>query len=383
MKQTREKKFFPKIRPNDKCIMRTWYVEYWFLNSTGNFAKRKFYGSINKYETIEARQLAAQKIVDYILKHNTPPPKRPGQRKIKQPLAHSNSSIVWEIAESFISYKKERLRPKSICTYTGVLEHFIMWIDSNFGSLKIEKVTESLAMEYLQSIELGGNTKNKKLVVLKMFFTWAIKRKLIKCENPFQNLDSYCKSVQPYSAYTPEQRHKLKKVIEYQDPQMWLACMMLFYTFIRPGEQRLLKIENIFLDGNKIEIPANVSKNGKHQVVQIPNQLQYLLLDYGVKKYPQNYYLFSHNGKPGTVPVGINYLRNKHVFYLQKASIDNTRYKFYSWKHTGASAAAQAGIPVKDIQLQLRHHSLDQTDQYLKSLGVMDNDRIKNNFPNV
>lgn len=39
-----------------------------------------------------------------------------------------------------------------------------------------------------------------------------------------------------------------------------------------------------------------------------------------------------------------------------------TDYTLYSWKHSG--------VDIKSIQNQCRHHSLEQTDIYLKSLGL-------------
>lgn len=59
------------------------------------------------------------------------------------------------------------------------------------------------------------------------------------------------------------------------------------------------------------------------------------------------------------------------------------RYGFYSWKHTGAVMAVKGGINIKDLQLQLRHHSLDMVNEYLKNLGVTDSERLLNHFPGI
>ncbi len=44
---------------------------------------------------------------------------------------------------------------------------------------------------------------------------------------------------------------------------------------------------------------------------------------------------------------------------------------------------AKAGGSLKDLQLQWRHHSLDQVDAYLKDLGVHESSFVKNNFPEL
>lgn len=45
-------------------------------------------------------------------------------------------------------------------------------------------------------------------------------------------------------------------------------------------------------------------------------------------------------------------------------------YTLYSWKHSGVVAAYNAGVDIKTIQNHCRHQSLEQTDIYLKSLGL-------------
>jgi site-specific recombinase XerD len=49
----------------------------------------------------------------------------------------------------------------------------------------------------------------------------------------------------------------------------------------------------------------------------------------------------------------------------------------YSWKHTGVVSAFQAGLNIKLIQELLRHHSLEMTDIYLKSLGLTINKEVE------
>ncbi len=38
---------------------------------------------------------------------------------------------------------------------------------------------------------------------------------------------------------------------------------------------------------------------------------------------------------------------------------------------------------IKYLQMQLRDHSMDMLNEYLKNLGVMDSDRIRDLFPAI
>jgi integrase len=382
MKKPKEKKFFPILRDYKKSLTRKWYIEYKFLNNEGKLCKSKYSGDINHYNTVEQREEEAQKAIDYINKFADTPPKRPGSRKAL-PVGLQDESLLIKLVEDFLHQRKSRVRSKSYSTYKSVVYNFIHWLNENkYSSSKIKYFGEDLASKYIDSLSpLANNTKNKHLVVLRMLFKYALKSKVIK-SNPFESVDGFSKVAVPAAAFTPEQRYRLRREIEGEDPQLWLFCMMIFYTFIRPGELRMLKVENVWLDEHKIEIPAEVSKNKKRQFVQIPTQLAVMLEDMDIRQYPGNYYLFTADGYPGLKHVSINYMSNRFRNYLVKLKFSK-RHVLYSWKHTGAAACAKAGIPVKDIQLQLRHHSLDQTDQYLKSMGLFETERIKNLFPDV
>jgi len=45
--------------------------------------------------------------------------------------------------------------------------------------------------------------------------------------------------------------------------------------------------------------------------------------------------------------------------------------------------AIKAGIGVKQLQIQLRHHSLDETDKYLRQMGVRDVGNLRSDFPGI
>ncbi len=53
-----------------------------------------------------------------------------------------------------------------------------------------------------------------------------------------------------------------------------------------------------------------------------------------------------------------------------RAGIEDKDVTMYSWKHTGNCNAYRAGADIKALQQQNRHHSLEMTDVYLRSMGL-------------
>ena len=136
-----------------------------------------------------------------------------------------------------------------------------------------------------------------------------------------------------------------------------MACLLQYYCFIRPNELRQLKVEYVNISAGYIEVPGTISKNRKTQKVAIPTPLFTELQS--LTHFEPELYIF---GGPGTKPPSRDNLSKAYKKVLENLKIKG-RYGFYSWKHTGVVKAWRAGINLKDLQMQLRHHSLDMVNE--------------------
>jgi len=158
-----------------------------------------------------------------------------------------------------------------------------------------------------------------------------------------------------------------------------LFVRFMYYCFIRPKELRCLKVGDVLLEEGEIRVPSSASKNSKTQFIVIPDHflpdLEFLY------ERPPGSYIFPSPRDPSK-PLSKNVMYERHKIILNELNFGDG-YTLYSWKHTGAVAAAKAGISVKELQLQLRHHSLDETDKYLRQMGVKDLANLKVTFPKI
>jgi integrase len=381
MKKQKEKKIFPKIRNCKNSLSSRWYIEYVTANNQNQIVRRKYYGDINKFNTVKARQKEAERIIKSYSETGIFPDKK-GSKSIKPDLlpAASGSLISW--LNYYIEDKKKYLRAYTLKNYENKVNSLIRWLQANnFENLKPENLNPSLAKAWLNSLSVSNHTYNHYITNLSGAYNFFIKMKLVK-NNPFSEIGKLPKLITPAATFTRQQIEVLKKDIKFSDPQLWLFCQLMYYCFIRPGELRFLRVGDIDLSKQKILVRAEISKNKKSQNVAIPIQLFKELEQLRLHQYSDDFYLFSLNYKPGNCVLGYHNARNRFNIYLEKYNF-SSKYKLYSWKHTGAAMCAMAGMPVKDLQLQLRHHSLDMVDRYLKGLGVMDMQRIVNNYPDI
>jgi integrase len=175
----------------------------------------------------------------------------------------------------------------------------------------------------------------------------------------------------------------ITKALQERDPQLLFASKFLFYCSIRPGnELRFLTIGNLDLFRGTINVSASRAKKRLSRIVTIPQHFLDELLQMGLDKLPSKYYLLSHHGSPGPTHLGKNTLRNRWFTIRKNLNLPDY-YKFYSWKHTGNVCAADAGIPLRQIQLQNGHSSIRTTEIYMKNKAGNINTEVKNSWPSM
>jgi integrase len=355
----REKKIFsPEIRSYGDDITKRWRVEWWEPLNNGYSAKRKAdYGNINTGSTIEERHKLAAKLIKTITAGFSIPRPR-------------------NFLEQIIDAGTLDWRTKTVSTYKTVATSFTQFI----GEKKLSTATAAQVNSFLlETAQKKGSktTVGKYRTILRALYQRAVDAGKITV-NPVEKTKRIKQEHQSLHFFSDAQIQSFKDVD--MPAQLWLAIRLLFYCFIRPGEQRHMRIGWINFEYAFIEIPAAYSKNGKTEKVAIPENF---LKEIGhLREFPPRYYVLSKDLNPGTEMIGKNWLNSAHKKVLTALRIVGN-YAFYSWKHTGAVKAVKAGINIKDLQLQLRHHSLDMVNEYLKNLGILDSEDLRYRFPNI
>lgn len=356
-----EKKFLSvKLKPDTLDLSKRWYIECYELTHMGQGKRRiQLYGDINKGKSVDERLDRANKIISRLQRQ-----KEPEQKKSLLRIA--------------IEHDRLNLRPKTFRTYETIVKSFENFI----GGRNMQLVTKAIVNQYFDRLNDSGlkrTTIPKYRNILHCLYNKAIAYDLCT-NNPVDKIPTMKRSTVSLQYFNDIQIRRLRDEISADNPQLWLAIQLMFYCFIRPGEQRLLRINDMNLDYGFIEIRGEISKNKKTEKVIIPDifipDLRRLA------KFPYNYYVLSKNGHPGTEPIPSNLLNYQHSKYLKKLEITG-RYAFYSWKHTGVVKCVQNGLNIRDIQNQLRHHSLDMVQEYLKNLGVLESIDLRLRYPHL
>jgi integrase len=319
----------------------------WYLEAIIDDKRVKKYGSINRYHTVLERLAAADELLVQL--QNKP---------IKR--------VLRTVSFDWLENNKYRWRIKSYQTVKSKLTVFFDWLAGR-------ALSSSALLNFLQHIGQCGRsrtTHNNYLRIFKMVNTecWKIK-------DLFDEVRPLRAEAIPAKYFTRTQIDFLRDKLAALNPEVLLFAQFQYFCFIRPGELRLLRVDDIALDEARILIRGAISKNRKEQYVCIPAAFVPVLEAALIGRNPSDY-VFG-----GLVPHCKDFIAKKHQTILKGLHFDTARYKLYSWKHTGAVAAVRAGVHIKELQIQLRHHSLDQVNAYLRQLGVTDLEKLAQNFP--
>lgn len=369
----------------EKKVNKRWFVRVKVPDFVkGCFVWRKCYGDINKYHTVQERQEAAEKLVqEIILTQNYKILQ--GSRKPGYVSEKFHTDTIFQFNKQ-LQIRSHRIRHSSYRKYAAMIKNLEIWLlKSGKKNLPLGAFSQEHAHAFLHYLlidcKLSHQSYNSHLQLFKSFF-----KELIVCKtvagNPFIGIEGMSRNNVPALYFQAQQVTLLKGIISHRDKQLWLFIQFIYYCFIRPGELRQLKVKDIIFSEGKIIINPSISKNKKQQFVSIPQVFLNELKLQGINSYPGDNYIFGNCGMPGLVPLAVNSMKNRHQPILKELQFD-TRHKLYSWKHTGAIACAKSGMPLKDLQMQLRHHSLDQVNTYLAGMLVYESDFIKNCFPEL
>ncbi len=269
--------------------------------------------------------------------------------------------------------ERRGLRAKSHSTHRSKITIFCKWLSDN-KIYRLERITKEHAELFLNTVGHSATTRNHYRTYLRSSFNNLIEAKLTK-SNPFDGIKKRPEARRARKFFTARQIAELSAVIEKENPLLWMGCKMLYYCFIRNTEQSELLLDDVYPLDASITVHASYSKNKRTQPVVIPDAYLHDVQQWHDRQCAVGAkYFFTVDGKK--VSRG-DWFTKQHAKILKRLGYDTEQYSFYSWKNTGAVNFYRAQKDIKALQLQLRHHSLDQVDEYLRSMGVIDNPNIR------
>ena len=362
----------------DACgdITKRWFVYYSFRSpDTGKY--RRFQHWVpQKILTCSGRRDKAHEMIRTI------------NQKLRMgfnPFAHLEKKYTsLSIAIKYVlSIKENSCRKRTHHTYASMVKKFNEWLNiKNLGKLPVDDFNYYHAqdfMDYTKSkLHNGNRTYNNRVTAMRTMFKMLVKREWIMV-NPFEKIEMLPEEDPPIIAFTTDELIKMQDKLPAWNYDLYVCACLIFYCFIRPQELVRLQVSNFHLVNHAIMIPGKVSKNKKQEVVQIPDALMPILMKLDLQ-YPGHFYVFAKNQKRGRNEYAPTRIAEAWREFAEHYGIEKN---IYSLKHTGVGMAIESGINVRDLQLHLRHSSLEMTQIYLDKFNNSPSAKLSKNFPDL
>lgn len=183
-------------------------------------------------------------------------------------------------------------------------------------------------------------------------------------------------------AYDRSQLRPLLGHIKVKYPNLYICCLITYGSWLRPHEEiRLLTKADFKKDNTEIHLTGGDNKGGKVRVVYIPEYIQ-AELNPILSKLRFNDNIFTRMRNPFNESY-FNTQWSRAWEEMFRLGLVREHQTIYSFRHTAAVELYRKTKDVYLIQKLLGHSSITVTLKYLRSLGEVNTDELKNAAPDL
>lgn len=219
---------------------------------------------------------------------------------------------------------------------------------------------------------------------LKTVFGWMLERNLVT-SNPATPIKTETLARQPgRPTLTDNERETLfAKLRQNGHLELLLACLMEYYTYIRPNELYRVKVKYLNYADQTITVPADISKNRKTAKVTLPAVVIKLMIELGIHEHRGEDYIFGKGLKCSPVRGTSKQFGKYWDRYVACENgicpeLGERGVVFYSLKNSGITDMLHRGVPSTVVRDQARHQDLSTTEIYGRSSLLKAPDELKN-----
>ena len=362
---------FPKLHTGSK-----WYVDFYAYDpATDTMRRKKFH--LDNIEKITERRKRANEMIESLTKLL-----RSGWSPWINAETNRSYTLLEDALQKYEAYVERMPKYKTRKSYTSRLNIFRKYNASRLLPIRyVYQYDTAFVSDFLDYIfldrETNARTRNNYRQWCASLATFFIEKQYLTT-NPVEKIKTIAETGKKRQPLTAQMLHELEKHLRDANPYFFLACMMEYYTFIRPEELTHVKLADINIKEQSVFISAEVSKNKHDGKVGLNAKIIMFMIDLGVFKYPNDYYLFGPKvSRPSAKRSDSEMFRRKWNTLVRKGLGWADCYQFYSLKDSGLRDLANAeGIVI--ARDQARHTDVATTNKYLQGRDAPVHEETKN-----
>ena len=371
-----------KLYHGNKDLSKSWFVYFYYLNpESGKFKRFRFKAQINRIHNIRERMKQGKllvKAVNELLQSGWTPF-----------ILSDNVGTQWERIDLSLNHllglKKKTVTKRTLESYANAVSRFINWLsEKGLNETPPELIKRNHIVEYLDEFtnihELSANTRNNHLNLIRSMFSVLYSKEVID-RNPASGIPKLATVYGEKN--TPMSDQETQTVVEYLEkvnPRFLLFINLHYGCGLRPVEICRLKVIDVDIERGEILIKGTESKAHKRDHVTVPAYLLEDLAKY-LQQRKRTWPLFSRSFADTSFPL----IRNRVSELWKKLVKDELGIDkdMYSLRHKSSVDMHDAGFNMFEIRDRLRHSSVTQTEQYMRSIVSRNKEKLRNNMPKL
>ncbi len=281
--------------------------------------------------------------------------------RINRPLNRDHDDILLlDVLNEYVEIvlKGKASQPKARGILAHYLEFFeianITWVSEWTWDIQQRYIAWRRECIRLQGFEGKNETLRRELGVLRAALNTYWKRGYMSTQKPIEGLPG---SPARERFLTQEEFQQL--LAECRRPHLRLFVLLAVHTMQRPGAIFDLRVEQVDLDRGRIDFlpPGETQSNKRKPIVPISNTLR-PFLERALQDSVSGF-IVEQDGRP------LRGVRHSFRRACERAGL-GTDVTPYTLRHTGATLAAAAGVPLRQIAGMLGHSDTTMTERYAK-----------------
>lgn len=263
---------------------------------------------------------------------------------------------------------REQMKKSTYASYTSYMNIFMKYVEKRpFKVVYAYQFTKGLVSDFLDYMyfdqEVSARTRNNYQLWLSSFSEWMVQKDFIE-ENPVKGMKRLKNEPKQRVMLDDKQLLQMREYLEKENRHFLLACMLEYYTFIRPNELCHIRIKDISIKHQYITLSGSFTKNGKDARVGLNESVIRMMMDLDIFSYENDMFLFGDRKfRPSYEKQDGRIFREEFV-KMRRALRWPAGCQFYSLKGSGIRDLANAtGIVI--ARDQARHTDIRTTNEYV------------------
>ena len=255
---------------------KQWFIDFYVLDPARDEMRRKKYHLNMRTSKTERRKQAAELIALLTTR----------LRQGWNPFVKSNTkrsyTPILNVLQAYENLLLQFDRKKTFHSYSSRLNIFREYLNSRIPRVVYAyQIDQALVVDFLDWLsyerEVGPRTRNNYRGWMSSLCAFMVERTYLE-SNPVEKIKTVQESEKVRQPLTPSMLAHLNDYLQTHDKHYLLACMMEYYTFVRPTELSYVRLNDIMVKERKLIIPSAVSKNRSDGAVALNDTVLKLML---------------------------------------------------------------------------------------------------------